>query len=146
MSKRTHRSGARPSRALQSNPYPGALEGEAVRHRPRRLERILLEQLGTLVRDEAVDPALDGVHLVSVRLSVDGGHARVGYAAEAPLADAKRVERLSGEALGRATGFLRARLAELLGLKRLPRLSFTFVGVQAPGVCVYEEGTEPWPA
>ena len=114
-------------------------------HRPHRLENILHEQLQSLLRDEASDPALHGLVLVSLRLSVDGGHARVAYAVEAPLADAARLERASLQALGRATGFLRARLADLLALKRLPTLTFTFVGVQAPGAAPdAAEGGAPW--
>lgn len=134
MSKRTRRAGSRSPRALSPTPYPEEADGDAVGHRPHRLENILLEQLQSLLRDEASDPALGGLVLVSLRLSVDGGHARVAYAVEAPLSDATRVERSSRDALGRATGFLRARLAELLDLKRLPTLTFTFVGVQEPGV------------
>ena len=145
MSKRTHRSGARSPRARGPTPYPGVPGGDAVGHRPHRLELILLEQLQSLLRDEASDPALGGLHLVSLRLSIDGGHARVAYAVEAPLGDSARIERSSRAALGRATGFLRARLADLLDMKRLPTLSFTFVGVQEPGVAPDRaEGSAPW--
>jgi ribosome-binding factor A len=133
MSKRTHRSGARSSRALQSTLYPGGLESDAARHRQERLERILLEEVQALIRDEASDPALDGVRLVSVHLSVDGGHARIGYVVETQLSAERQVELASRDALARATAFLRARLAGRLDLKRLPKLSFTFVGVQEPG-------------
>jgi ribosome-binding factor A len=116
-----------------------------VGHRPHRLEYILREQLQSLIRDEASDPALDGLRLVSLRLSIDGGHARVAYAVEATLCDSARIERSSREALGRATGFLRARLADLLDLKRLPTLTFTFVGVQEPGAASDRaEGGGPW--
>lgn len=94
------------------------------------------------MRDEASDSALAGVGLASVQLSVDGGHARVAYSVIAQLADEQRVGRAAREALVRATGFLRARLAALLDLKRLPKLSFTFVGVQEPGAGA--EGGEPW--
>jgi ribosome-binding factor A len=142
MSKQTHRSSARPTRALQATPYPGEPHAGATGHRQDRLERILLEEIQTLVRDEAADPALEGVRLASVHLSVDGGHARIGYTVEAPLAAQRHVERASSAALARATGFLRARLAALLDLKRLPRLSFTFVGVQEPGAGA--AGGEPW--
>jgi len=143
MSKRTHRSGARSSRAQQAPLYPaGDPEADATGHRQERLERILLEELQTLIRDEAADPALDGVKLVSVHLSVDRGHARISYLAVAPLAAQWQVERASREALTRATGFLRARLAALLDLKRLPKLSFTFVGVQEPGAGT--PGGKPW--
>lgn len=144
MSKRTHRSGARPSRAQQSSLYPGGSESGAIGHRQERLERILLDEVQTLIRDEAADPALDGVRLVSVQLSVDGGHARIAYTVEALLSDERRVEGASREALARATGFVRARLAALLDLKRLPKLSFTFVGVHEPGASGPTEGGEPW--
>ncbi len=144
MSKRTHRSGARSSRAQQSIPYPGGPESDATGYRQERLERILLREVQTLIRDEAADPALDGVRLVSVQLSVDGGHARISYVVEAPLAAQGQAEHGSREALARATGFLRARLAALLNLKRLPKLSFTFVGLQEPGANGPQEGGEPW--
>jgi ribosome-binding factor A len=142
MSKRTHRSGARLSRALQAPLYPGDPDADATGHRQARLERILREELQTLIRDEAADPALDAVRLVSVHLSVDGGHARIGYVVQAALAAQRQVEGASRDALARATGFLRARLASLLELKRLPRLSFTFVGVLEPGAST--PGGEPW--
>ncbi len=146
MSKRTHRSGARQSRAQQSSLYPGGPESGAIGHRQERLERILLDEVQALIRDEAADPALEGVRLVSVRLSVDGGHARIAYAVEAQPADERRIQHASSEALARATGFLRARLAALLNLKRLPKLSFTFVGVHEPGASGPQEGGEPWRA
>jgi ribosome-binding factor A len=145
MSNRTHRSGARSPRAGGPTSHPGAPEGGAAGHRPHRLEFILREQLQSLLRDEASDPALDGIRVVSLELSTDGGHARVAYAVEASLGDSTRIERASRDALGRATGFLRARLADLLDLKRLPTLTFTFVGVQQVGVAPgAEEGGDRW--
>ncbi len=118
-----------------------------MRHRPVRLESILLEQVQSLVRDEAADPALGGVRLVSLELSLDCGHARVAYAVQAATTpcDLAQAERGSRDALGRATGFLRARLADLLGLKRLPTLTFTWVGVYEPaGAADPSPGGEPW--
>jgi ribosome-binding factor A len=144
MSKRTHRSGARSSRAQQSIPDPGGPESDATGHRQERLERILLREVQTLIRDEAADPALAGVRLVSVQLSVDGGHARISYVVEAQLAVQRQAEHGSREGLARATGFLRARLAALLDLKRLPKLSFAFVGLQEPGMSGPQGGGEPW--
>lgn len=143
MSKRTHRSGARPSRALPLTSSPGEADAGAAGHRQERLERILYDELQTLLRDEAADPAVGGVRLVSVELSPDGALARIPYVVEAALADQRQVERSSREALARATGFLRARLAALLDLKRLPRLSFTFVAVHEPGAAAPPAGGEP---
>ena len=145
MSRKNRWSGARSSRADAALPHSEEREGDAAGHRPHRLEYILLEQLQSLLRDEAADPALDGVRLVSLHLSVDGGHARVAYAVDARLGDAARVERSSRHALARVSGFLRWRLADRLDLKRLPTLTFTFLGVQeqaAPGP--EAEGGEPW--
>lgn len=73
------------------------------------------------------------MRIVSVHLSVDGGHARIGYVVEAALSAERQVEAGTRAALTRSTGFLRARLASLLDLKRLPKLSFGFVGVVEPG-------------
>ncbi len=129
---------------MQSNLCSGGPESGAIGHRRERLEHILLDEIQTLIRDEAADPALDGVRLVSLRLSVDDGHARIIYAVEGRLSDEHRLHRTSAEALERATGFLRARLAGLLDLKRLPKLSFAFVGIDEPGSAGPQEGGEPW--
>ncbi len=124
MSNRTHRSGGARS--------------------ARRLESILLEELQSLIR-EAADPALEAVRLVSLRLSRDGSHARAPYVVEGTPCDPARVERASQEALERATGYLRSRLVDLLDLKRIPTLTFTFVGVQASGVASDSSGGGgPW--
>lgn len=145
MSKNSsHRRGARSSRASQFTPYPeGGEEAQTPTHRQPRLEKILLEEIGTLLRGEARDPALAAVRPLSVELSSDGRHARVAYVVTAPIEDERIAARTSREALARATGFLRARLADLLDLKRLPKLAFAFVGVRAPGPGV-EKGGEPW--
>lgn len=149
MSKHHRRRGARDSRvpgshlsnesqadtdaALSSNDELEVHRSETNFNRHERLQRILLDELRSVLRDEASDPALQGVLLLAMDLSVDGGHARVAYALEAE-ADGQRALALAArEGLARATGFLRARLASQLDLKRLPKLTFTFVGVQAPG-------------
>lgn len=118
MSKR-HR---RPPRggAISSSFDPGASAG----HRHGRLEHLLLEELNGLLRGEVTDPHLAEVAFSRVELSVDYGMARVWFvrthagALERP--DRQRIE----AALERATGFLRARLALALDLKRCPNLRF----------------------
>lgn len=137
MSKRTRRSGARPSRALQSTFNPGEPDSGPNGHRQERLERILRDEVQALLRDEASDPYLEGIRVVSVELSVDGSCARLAYVVQASLGEERRVEVATKAALSRATAFLRARLAALLDLKRLPKLAFAFVGVQ-------QEGGDPW--
>jgi ribosome-binding factor A len=82
------------------------------------------------------DPDLQAIVVVAVELSPDCGNARIAYAVQAAFAVEEQVKVASREALARGNGFLRARLASLLNLKRLPKLSFTFLGVR---------GGESWP-
>lgn len=123
MSKGNRRTHARSARQHPSIQSPGG-------HRQERLEHILYAELEALLR-EAHDPELAQVKLLSVQLSPDGGHARVAYAA---VAGAEREARQAcTAALERATGYFRARLASQLELKKVPRLTFTFVGVSLEG-------------
>ncbi|MBI5545632.1 MAG: ribosome-binding factor A [Deltaproteobacteria bacterium] len=106
-----------------------------------RGERLLLEELRTLLRD-AVDPELEGVRPLTLELSPDGGHARVPYVVDAPqLTDESAMRRTSSRALERASGFLRARLASNLELRKVPTLGFQFVGLAAEDAA--QEGGEP---
>ena len=113
-----------PSTLFQGEPLP-----EAAGHRQARLEHILIAELQSLITDEATDPSLHGVKVLAVHLSPDGGHARVAYAVTALLDREQEVSRASKAGLARATPFLRARMAQHLQLKKLPKLTFTFVGV-----------------
>ncbi len=98
-------------------------------YRQGRLEHLLLHELQTLIRDEATDPAIEGITVLAVNLSPDGGHARIAYAVVAERSFENEVRHRSHAGLLRASGFLRARIAEQLNLKKLPKLSFTFVGI-----------------
>ncbi len=100
--------------------------------RSTRLEQILIEELQSLISDEATDPALEGIKLLAVHLAPDGGHARVAYAVISELSLEQELAESTKAGLVRATPFLRARLAEQLHLKKLPKLTFTFVGVACP--------------
>jgi ribosome-binding factor A len=83
-----------------------------------RLEAVLFQEVQSLFRNEVADPSLQQIEILSLSLTADGSSARIAYAARAECR----------EALSRAEGFIRARLASLLDLKRTPRLRFTFVG------------------
>lgn len=139
MSKNSRRTAARFESSSSFNPSPG---GFLNRH--ARLEHLLLDGIQSVLRDEASDPAVAGVTLLSVQLSPDGGHARVAYAVVAALADEQRLAEQTRSGLARATGFVRARVAQQLNLKKLPRLSFTFVGVVEEGLAA-RSGGEPCP-
>jgi ribosome-binding factor A len=106
-------------------------ENEGAGHRHARLQGLILEALRALLRDDVTDPGLIEVLITAVVMSVDYRHARVHFAlpcaAEGADQERGRVER----ALGRATPFFRARVADAIDLKRVPDLRFVFDGVAA---------------
>lgn len=125
--------------AFMSNKPRRTAPPAAQTHRHTRLEHLLHDELHSLIRDDARDSALEDIVVLSVHLSPDHTHARVAYAVEgAPELEGQRGP-LTLEGLTRATAYLRARLAENLDLKKLPKLTFTFVGM------VSRPGSEPWP-
>jgi len=90
MSKRESRRGDRSS-AEASDPFEEEGDDDAQQaagHRHARLQQILREELGALVRDELSDPRLDEVMVTSVELSVDYRNARpvLGGARDAAVA------------------------------------------------------------
>ena len=97
------------------------ISDEGAGHRHARLEELILEELRGLFRDDVSDPALSGVRVTGLVLSVDYRHARVHYVVH----DANGIDpRLVAARLGRATPFLRARVGEAIDLKRTPDLAF----------------------
>src|SRR3954470_16573766 len=95
---------------------------EGAGHRHARLEGLVLEELRALLRDDVSDPALIGVVITAIVLSVDYRHARVHFALRDATHDESRERARVERALCRATPFLRARLADAIDLKRIPDL------------------------
>lgn len=90
-------------------------------HRHQRVESSILAELRSILRDDITDPELEGVRLVAIVLTPDSKLARIHFAV--PRGRPRTaVER----AFTRATGFLRARLAEGASLKRTPELRFVY--------------------
>jgi ribosome-binding factor A len=107
-------------------------ENEGAGHRHARLQGLLGEELRALLRDDVTDPALVDVRITAVVLSVDYRHARVHFALHGVSAEVAQERGRAELALGRATPFFRARLAEAIDLKRVPDLRFVFDGVAPP--------------
>jgi ribosome-binding factor A len=101
------------------------MRDEHAGHRHQRLQQILEEELQLLVRDELTDPRLADLKVTVVELSVDYRSARVKFVTAAPEETAKKLEQID-RAFEKATRFLRARLAELVDMKRLPELHFVY--------------------
>lgn len=129
MSRKSRRTHSQLAKSETFHSFNGGPIEEGAGHRQARLEHILLNELQSVLTDEAADPKLEGIKLLAVHLSADGGHARVAYAVLSALSDEQRFGRASLQALARARGFLRARLSQQLDLKKTPNLSFTFVGI-----------------
>lgn len=97
-------------------------------HHVARVERLLLDELNMMLRDELTDYELEEVVVHEVNLSPDLRLARVHYhlssgGLPAEIREAQNtLERLSGE--------FRSDLAETLDLRRIPTLKFVY----APGV------------
>ncbi len=89
-----------------------------------RAERIGAEmqrELAGLISTEINDPRLGMVTVQEVRVSRDLSHAKVYYTV---LDDDKA--KISGEVLSRAASFLRHRLGQIMKLRTLPQLHFTY--------------------
>lgn len=139
MSSHSRRSHSRhPSHESVSDSPEPISEGGAG-HRHARLENVLCEELQRLITDEARDPALEGIQLLAVHLSFDGGQARVPYVVRGVLSAEAVRSRDTRSALLRAAAFLRTQLALQLDLEKVPKLAFTFVGMTEPA----PEGGEP---
>jgi ribosome-binding factor A len=127
MSKRETRRGDRsPAGATDSFEDEGDDGQQAAGHRHARLQQILREELGALVRDELSDPKLDGVMVTSVELSVDYRNARVRFWAARPTPPSRDERERLERALARAAPFLRASLADSVDLKQVPALNFVW--------------------
>jgi len=104
-------------------------EHERAGYRHARLQEILLEEVRAWLRDEASDPALGGVRIAWLSLSVDYRQARIHYGVQGGDAPWRRKE--VETALARASRRLRHQLAADLDLKRTPELRFIFDGFVA---------------
>jgi ribosome-binding factor A len=82
-----------------------------------RLQSVLREEIEAILRCEARDPRLSTIDVTRVELSAGGARARVWWKADE---DKEEVS----DALERARGFIRSRVAEALGTKRTPELVF----------------------
>lgn len=116
--------------------------GSGVGPRVLRIERLLFEELDRLFRLEVSDPRLQEVSVARVELSPDLRNAKVYYAVRTdlislpaspagppatkvhPRVAAHNQKKAIDEGIARVTPFLRARLAGVLSMKRLPDLHF----------------------
>ena len=106
-------------------------DDESAGYRHARLTGLIEQELRALLADEVTDPALYGVRVRAVVLSVDYRNARVHITAPGDVAHEKEIREEKTRALIRASGFLRRRLADEIDIKRAPDLRFVFDGLDA---------------
>jgi ribosome-binding factor A len=90
--------------------------------RPERVGDQIRAELSDLIARDLKDPGVGFITLTYVKVSADLQVARVYYTA---LGDERR-RKEAGEALQRATPFLRRQLAGRLRLRRAPELAFQY--------------------
>jgi ribosome-binding factor A len=93
-------------------------------HRGPRLERVIERELRSMIEDDVKDPAASRAKVVRVELSVDFRNAKVRWTHASRLDSAEVNDVHKG--LERCAGFLRAGLAEALGIDRVPLLRFAY--------------------
>jgi ribosome-binding factor A len=108
-------------------------------HRHARLQRVLFEELCSILRDEIADPRLSEIRFDHVSLSMDHANARVAFVVPPDRLNDRAYVQKAERALEQVAGFFRARLAESLDLKRVPQLRFTW---HRGGVAVAERESE----
>lgn len=109
-------------------------------HRHARVEKELRTRIAEVLQLRARDPRLVGVQIVEVRASADFSYARVFFRTPGAAADVL-------EALQKAKGFVRSKLAAGMKIRRIPELDFRFDESPERAARVYEllegeEGTE----
>ena len=89
--------------------------------RRTRVEREILREISSILRNETRDPRLRIVTVTRVGLSRDGSHAVVSYS---NLGNDDTEVEAAAEALESASGFIRCLLAERMSLRLTPELRF----------------------
>jgi ribosome-binding factor A len=88
--------------------------------RQEQVQRLLMEEIGDLIRREVDDPSIGFVTITGAEVSPDLRHARMYVSV---LGD-DEAQRQTMAGLRRARGFLRGKLGRRLTLRYTPELSF----------------------
>lgn len=97
---------------------------DIIRH--TRLEKLIFDELTALFSYELADPTLEGVLVSGISLSADGGMVKAAVILPLHCHPDRQSVATVLKALERASGFIRVRLSEAMGLKRTPAVRFSF--------------------
>jgi len=101
----------------------GKRQGLPAGRRSERFNRLLQQEVTSLLRKEIKDPRIGEISIVDVVTSDDLHHARIFYATMETDPE-KREEIQLG--LDKAVGFIRGRLSRALHIRYAPNLHFQF--------------------
>jgi ribosome-binding factor A len=99
-------------------------EQRARKHHQDRVAEALRVEIGVLIEGELSDPRIDFCHVSEVVLNPGGKSARVYVALDSNAKDPSRAEAETIAGLEAAKGYIRHELAERLGVRHIPDLSF----------------------
>ncbi|MGC9223328.1 MAG: 30S ribosome-binding factor RbfA [Terracidiphilus sp.] len=99
-------------------------EQRARKHHQDRVAVALREEISVLIEGELSDPRIDFCHVSEVVLNPGGKSARVYVALDSNAKDPARAEAETIAGLEAAKGYIRHELAERLGMRHVPDLSF----------------------
>jgi ribosome-binding factor A len=90
--------------------------------RTDRVGDLIQAELAKLIQSEVKDPRLKSVTLMGVNVTRDFAHAKIFFTVHDEANELAKAE----VALKKASGFLRARLAEEISLRIIPELHFRY--------------------
>ncbi|MBF0547444.1 MAG: 30S ribosome-binding factor RbfA [Candidatus Riflebacteria bacterium] len=90
--------------------------------RKERVESQLLKELSLIIQRKVKDPRIQGIHLVSVKISPDFSLAHVSYSALSAEADIKEIQR----GLDSAKPMMRKEVRKVITIRKIPELVFKF--------------------
>ena len=96
------------------------MENRSAQHHRERLTEAIKDEITTILTGELGDPRIGLVNVTQIVMAPAGKAARVYVSVQGTEEEAKA----SLEGLRDAVGFVRHKLAETLGLRRAPELTF----------------------
>jgi ribosome-binding factor A len=110
------------SRRSDRKPRSVDKDPQALALRHQRLQRLIFVELRDILRNEVIDPRLEGFFVTRAELAADFASARVYVAVPPDCSESNRQQAVAN--LTRISGLFRASLVDALDLKRTPTLRF----------------------
>ncbi|MCP4230887.1 MAG: 30S ribosome-binding factor RbfA [bacterium] len=85
-----------------------------------RVEELIKREVAEVIQDRLRDPRLGSLTITRVKVSRDLGYADVSLM----VTGDKKAEKTTLDALNKASGYIRTRIADAIVIKKIPRLRF----------------------